>query len=243
MLTLLDEQYAPITKRIGFLRVPLDVAAEGLAAWRHELHGKAAAEPVDGDLPSALRTLEPLTLTVRPRELLVATRSDWTAYFDCGANGSDPISAVGYLSRRLKCSGLAICSAPHTLGTGLEVGGRYGAVQFELFGPEWTDFINYVRTVSVAHDGDSRWRFDAAGQVQEFEDVERYALRRVRDRFTSEMLASYCAALGIRPFDPDFYAGPGVLVTSPAPDAPELTLQDAQERLGIKPGVAAQIPG
>ncbi|WP_205649263.1 hypothetical protein, partial [Schaalia canis] len=40
----------------------------------------------------------------------------------------------------------------------------------------------------------------------DFEDRGAYESRRVVDRFTPAMLVEYCAALGLRPFDEDFYA-------------------------------------
>jgi len=38
-----------------------------------------------------------------------------------------------------------------------------------------------------------------------FEDVSRYGARRVRDRFTFELLESYLSELGLSPFDEKFY--------------------------------------
>ncbi|WP_432889109.1 hypothetical protein ACQPYH_09460 [Kribbella sp. CA-245084] len=246
MITLLSDRYAPITSRFGFLELPLQAAGEGLLAWRQELYGRAKATPVGGSLGELLERLPPLTGGVRPRELLVGTAGDkWTAYFDCGFQGTDAVSAVGYLSENLKCHGLALDSTPHTLGTSLEEPGRYGAVQFELFGPLPTDFLNYVRTISATHDG-SRWRFDASGTVQPFEQPAQYEARKVRDKFTSEMLASYAAALGVRAFDEDFYAGQGLLIESRQKvprKAESRSLADTQRYWGIVPGVADKIPG
>ncbi len=243
MLTLMSDRFAPITSMIGFLRCPFDEAVDGLRAWRQHLHRRVSVSSLLDGLPTLLRALEPLTGRVRPRELLVATAGDWVAYFDCGVRGADPVSAIGYLSRALGCQGLAVTSVPHTAGTGLEVPGRYGAVQFELFGPLATDFLNYVRTVSVAYDG-SGWRFDAAGTVQDFEQVDRYAARRVRDRFTSQMLAEYCAALGVRALEENFYNHRGALVESAvsiSSDAKVLSLEEAQKWLGIVPGAAEKV--
>jgi hypothetical protein len=120
-----------------------------------------------------------------------------------------------------------------------------GAVQFELFGPVDTEFLNYVRTVSVVFDG-SKWRFDATGTVQAFEDVAAYRARRIRDRFTSAMLERYCQALGIDVFDPSFYGPRAVLVESVVPMAPDgmvMTLQQVQGWLEIVPGMADNLPG
>jgi hypothetical protein len=243
MITLMSDRYAPITSAIGLLQKPFDDAVHGLEAWRRRLHPRVRVTQQDGPLPALLRRLEPLTTAVSPRELLVDTDSDWVAYFDCGHHGSDPFSTVGYLAEALKCQSLAIATVPHTMGTGLETPGRYGAVQFELFGPERTDFLNTVRAVSAAFD--TEWRFDANGTVQDFEQVDRYAARRIRDRFTSRMLADYCAALGVRPFEEAFYRDRGALVESTfrmPPDVESMTLEQAQKLLGIVPGVPEQLP-
>ncbi|MFI5729243.1 hypothetical protein ACIA49_03920 [Kribbella sp. NPDC051587] len=42
------------------------------------------------------------------QKLLVGTAGDrWMAYFDCGFQGTDAVSTVGYLAEQLKCQGLA----------------------------------------------------------------------------------------------------------------------------------------
>ncbi len=246
VLTLLSDRFAPVTSAVGFLRLPLEEGLAGLRAWREQLHGAVEGVRLDGELPGFLERLQPLTGGVRQRELLVATvADDWIAYFDCGVQGGDPVSVVGHLSRSLQCQGVVVCSIPHTFGTSLEAPGRYGAVQFELFGPVATDYLNYVRTISLVHDG-SRWRFDATGAVQDFEQTGSYSARRLRDRFTSAMAADYCRALGVRPFDSDFYGRRAVLLENPAvvpPGARILDLQATQHWLGIVPGVAERTTG
>ncbi|MET8147896.1 hypothetical protein ACIBSW_25085 [Actinoplanes sp. NPDC049668] len=190
--------------------------------------------------------LAPLTTHARPRELLVQTANpDWTAYFDCGADGTDGVSFVGHLTRTLKCRGVIVSSIPHTFGTKLEQPGRLGAVQFELLGPEDTEFLNYVRTISVTHDG-SRWQFEAGGTIQDFEDISHYSARRIKDRFTSDVLNQYCQALGLSPFDPVFYGAKGSLVEVEivlSADALSLSLERAQQRIGVKPGISSRVNG
>jgi hypothetical protein len=246
MQTLLDDQFAPITSRVGFIELRLEAATAALVEWRHDLERDVTVSDLEGPFPSLLGTLEPLVIGGHPRELLVASASTrWTAYFDCGFPVGDPVSVIGYLARRESCQGLACASIPQTIGTGFESPGRYGAVQFELFGPLPTQFLNYVRTISVAHDGGS-WRFDANGTVQDFEDESAYGARRIHDRFTSSMLSSYCKALDIDIFDPDYYGPKGRLVESrmeSIADLDSLTLAEAQKRLGIAPGIASRIPG
>src|SRR6266566_580017 len=99
MKLLLDDRYAPITSVVGFLKAPLDHVGAALGEWRRSLGAKVMAVPVAGPLPVLLRRLEPLTLGVRQRELVLATRSPWTAYFDNGGQGPDPIGPVAHLCR------------------------------------------------------------------------------------------------------------------------------------------------
>lgn len=243
MRTLLEERFAPVTSSMGFLELPLAEAGRGLEAWRRSLDPKVrVTRPADG-FPGVLRRLEPLTAGARPRELLVRAGT-WTAYFDCSLLGTDAVSAVGYLSRTLQCRGLAIRAKPHTVGLPGVREGRLGAVQFELFGPNRTHFLNYVRTVSASFD--DRWVFHANGTEQSFEETDAYRARRVRDRFTSQMLERYCQALGIDVFNPDAYGPDAVLVESKVPmraGGAALTIAEAQERAGITPGMATQLPG
>ncbi len=213
MRTLLGETFAPVTTSVGFLKVGLDVASDALAQWSRSHVPRVAIEELDRGFPEVLHALEPLTGGVRPRELLVEVSGGWTAYFDCGIQGTDAVSTVGYLAEAIKCQGLVIVTEPHTIGSPKVRRGRHGSVQFQMFGPDQTDFLNYVRTLTVAYDG-TRWVFIASGAVQPFEEVERYKARRVRDRFDSETLERYCRAVGVDVFNANAYGPRSVLVRS-----------------------------
>lgn len=236
-VTLLGDLFAPVTSAMGFLRAPLGEVADGLTSWRRDIHGSAESVRLDGGLRGNVSALEPLTGGVRPRELVVATGNpEWTAIFDCGVQGGDPSTTVGFLARTLRAQGVTVVSIPDVPA---DVGQpeRYGARQFEMFGPVATDFLNYVRTVSLVRDG-SRWRFDANGTVQDFEHIEAYRRRKVAERFTPSMLVEYAAALGLDPFNEAFFPGPCVLVSNPAvppPGAVVLSIHDAQRWAGIVP--------
>jgi len=240
METLLDEQYAPVTSSVGFLEVPLSEAASALEHWRQSLYAKVVARRTTSSFPDVLRQLEPLVSGARPRELLVAAGS-WTAYFDNSLRGTDAVSAISVLCRRLECQGLAIEDVPHTIGLPGIRQGRSGAVQFTLFGPIKTNFLNYVRTVSVVFDG-TRWVFNANGTEQVFEEPAAYQSRTIRDRFTSEMLDRYCRALGVHAFDPEAYGPDSVLVESEVPlpaNVVTMSIAEAQKWLEVRPGSVA----
>jgi hypothetical protein len=113
--------------------------------------------------------------------------------------------------------------------------GTYGAIGFELYAPEKRDWLNLERSITVMNDR-GEWTFETNGTVQPFEKPERYKAREIQDRFTSELLEEYCAALGIRLFDPDFYGPSGVLLTIADPLPPDfipISLAEARERIGI----------
>lgn len=244
MRTLMSERFAPITSRIGFIELPLDEAAQKFKTMRTKRY-EVVDTPLVG-FPHSLLRLEPLVMSPRPRELLVAVGT-WTAYFDCGLRGTDP-ELVRTFSYWLGCRSLSITSHPSSDGVG---SGRLGGVQFHLYGPTDTDDYSYVRSVDCIAEDTNRWIFETSGVVQDFEEVESYNARRVRDRFTSEMLERYCQAIGISVFDPAAYGPEAVLFESvlfesevkPGLAPMIMTLAEAQSYLGIVPGAADEIPG
>jgi hypothetical protein len=244
MRTLMDEQFAPITSMIGFLKVPLAEAADGLERWRKYLYKQVRASHRREGFPDVLRALEPLIAGARPRELLVSA-GEWTAYFDCLLAGTDPIGPVSQLCLQLKCHGLAIAAVPHTFRLKGIRRGRMGGVKFELFGPERTNALNYIRSVATIYDG-NRWVFDSDGTVQPYEELDSYSKRRVRDRFTSDMLERYCQALGLDVFNPETYGPDAILFESSvvmSGNSIVMTLSQVQESFEIQPGMARDLPG
>jgi hypothetical protein len=236
MKVLLEDRFAPITSCIGFFDASLESVGSALLDWRKSLGGMVTRQAVKEPFADVLHCLEPLTTVVRQRELLLATRSSWTAYFDSFATGTDASGVVGHLCTVLRCRGVTATCVPNTLtseGRGMK--GRYGAVIFELYGPGPTEWLNYVRTITAANDG-GRWVFHTFGTILPFEQSERYTARKIADRFTAEMLEQYCAALGVQYFNPDFYKPEGLLLADlrPLPNHAEaFSLTEAQSRLGI----------
>ena len=236
---LLDNRLGPITFVIGFLKSPLSVVADAAVAWMKSNGFTAEADSVDASLEDALRRLEPLT-PGHDRILWLQTQSPWVAYFDNGFRGSDPGSPVAHLSRTLKCWGLIVWCVPHTYSRKLtDNRWLYGEVQFWLFRPEPRpgEILNFERTISAMYDVNG-WTFEQSGAIQPYEEPERYRARKVVDRFTPEMLNRYCAALGIRLFDPAFYGPKGVLIDNSsrlARESPCLSLAAARYQLGLEP--------
>jgi hypothetical protein len=198
---LLDDRWAPVTSEMGFLETDAERAARAFAAWQQGLLVEdgvtVAVRPVTGSLEQILSSLLPLTDSERQRHLFIPTQSPWTAYLDNSHRGTDAASAMGYMAETLGCRGLRVVAVPHTYRKGE---GRYGAVMLDVFGPHRTAWLNYVRVLGASNDG-GRWVFDQSGEPFPFEKVERYQERRVRDRFTFDMLKEYLGHLGLSPFE------------------------------------------
>jgi hypothetical protein len=236
MKALLDNKLAPLTFSLGFLEMPFQTVVDAYVWWQKELDLSVVISPIELPLEQALLKLEPL-ITPHRKRLLMATQSAWTAYFDNGINGSDPFPPISYLSQHLHCRGLKVTCQPHTMFSEAKgERGIYGAVQFQLFAPEERDFLNIERSIIAMNDG-GKWIFETAGEIQPFERSEKYKAKRIRDRFTDELLEEYCLALGIRLFDAEFYGPRGVLVEMLGhmqEGETALTLAEAMRRLGLE---------
>ena len=238
MRLLFDDRLAPITSQIGFLEAPLELAAQAFQAWQQHIFDplgiSIARDSVTGGLEEVLLSLLPLT-SVRPRRyLLVPTRSPWIAFLDSGYRGTDAASQVSYLARRIGCRGMRVTAVPDSIEGEFEgARGRYGGVIFEIYGPEPNPILNHVRTIGAVNDG-GRWSFDQSGLPFPFEETERYGARRVKDRFTFDMLERYLAALGLHPFQEHFYLPDASAAIrfeysgNPPPGLREFTLAEAR---------------
>jgi hypothetical protein len=167
--------------------------------------------------------------------LITETRSHWAAIFSNSRLGSDVASPVSYLCKVLGCHGVGIqCSPSLTKREGEKTSiVSYAATSFTLDGPHETAWLNQIRHVSARKDG-GPWKFFQRGEVQPFEQVEHYENKHIRDRFTPEMLESYCAALGITAFDASFYGPKSFLVhqlTKFPATSRKMTFQEAQAHL------------
>jgi hypothetical protein len=233
---LLEDRWAPVTSEMGFLETSAAHAARSFTAWQAGLPDERGitlqVRPVSGSLEHVLSTLLPLTSPEARRDLFIPTRSPWTAYLENARSGTDASSRMAYMARTLGCRGMRVVAVPHTLRGDK---GRYGAMMFEVFSPH-QEGPRYLRALGASNDG-GRWVFDESGEPFPFEKPERYQARRVRDRFTFDMLKEYLHHLGLSPFDESFYlpqGQPAWLVEKTGPVYPhhqEFTLAQVREDL------------
>jgi hypothetical protein len=238
MKALLENRFAPITFTWGFVESPFAEFSEAFVHWQDRLDAKFGTrterKEFQAPLSESLLALEPLT-TPLDRYLLTETRSGWSAIFANGLRTNDVHSPISHLPTVLGCRGLEIACVPDRSERadkgGIQI---YGAVKFALYGPNKTDWLNRIRSISVTNDV-SGWEFDANGEVQHYEQIENYGKRKIADRFTPEMLEAYCSALGIELFNPDFYGERSLLVLTKrvSSDAPVMSIAEARSRVCI----------
>lgn len=202
---LLNGEMLPITGEVGLVAAE---STEVLAWWlEHEKRARpnavaSSVKSVQGGVRAAVRTLLPLTSVERRRVLFLPTQSRWTAFFDSGWRGTDA-AVMSLAARELQTDALRVVCEPR-------------ARMFELYGAQRTNFLNYVRTISLCKDG-AKWRFDQSGALLPGEDPGWYTARLIRERFLEDQLARLLATFGARPLDEDFYSGPGFLVERQGP--------------------------
>lgn len=203
---LYDDRYAPITTGIGFLECDAKMAADAFEEWQRPIQAtrgvRLQRRELTGDLPARLESLLPLTSHEARRFLFSPTSGKWTAYLDSGWRGTDAFSVVSYLAATIGCSGIRAVSVPHTIRkTPAGERGRYGATILEVYAADSSgcSFLNTQRSIFAANDG-GRWKFGEQGQPFDFEQLDRYKARRIRDRFTPELLDEYLQHLGVHFF-------------------------------------------
>lgn len=223
-MTDIRAKFAPSCFEIGFLECDAETASQTYLSWMRPIQDEQGVQltirSVFGDVRARLESLLPLTNMERRRFLFLPTRGNWTAYIDNGAQGTDAFSAISYLAQVIECRGVRAVSVPDSIqkrAAGSQ--GDYGANILEIYAPRiLSEGHNTLRSVFAANDGGT-WSFAATGQQFEFEETSQYSARRIRDRFTSEMLDRYLQALGIHFFSETFYevSEPAYLINKEGP--------------------------
>lgn len=173
------------TETVGLFRCDPVKLADWLEAGlgRHWRTRAVRCESI-GELGQLLEPGAPLI-----RRAVIPWR-DWAAVLTDGPLGTDVGTLPSLAARELGCVALRATATDDSPG-------RYGAVILEVFDPEAVeDHQRCRRSIAAANDG-GRWVFEQHGSPLGFEDVTAYRNRRVRDRFTPEMLSGYLDALGV----------------------------------------------
>jgi hypothetical protein len=186
----------PVTHDFGLIRAPVETVLD----MRHRAYldqglDDCRREDLHGSLEACLRKLEPLCFVTR-KEMYLATDFGWTALFQNGTRGSDPSLPMMQSSRALGVTAMRICITPAR--------GPWPAVIWEVYDTAESggDAYGYRRSIAAMNDG-GRWVFNNSGAPFQFEDPDRYAAKRKRDRFPPELLRDYLRQMGIPPITDD----------------------------------------
>jgi hypothetical protein len=186
-MTVLPSSAAGVTtEEVGFFAV-VPAALVGLLSH----HGKTKVrEPGWRSLREAAEDLIPSAPS--SREAVVPVGS-WSLYLSNGPLGTDVPPLPSIVAKDLGATAIrAVCVADDAPG--------YPATMLEVYGPTGDpEQGRVVRVISAADDG-GRWDFMTVGSPFAFEDLERYAARRIRDRFPAQLLYTYLRELGV-PYD------------------------------------------
>ena len=220
----LIETWHPVTSDMGLIDAfPTDVVSE-LLEWHNSIDIHYERSSIDTSLSEAFQALLPLSHS-QQRRLFVSTKSDWTACFQNGTQGSDPFPAMSTLAVKMGVLSMRVCSTPPKA--------VWPATMWEVYAPESLGGkppLCYRRSIAAANDG-GRWVFEEGGEPFDFERPEFYQRRLKRERFPRELLAEYLEHFELQPFDDEFYrvgtASPAILLqqTKPVFKLPEYTLE------------------
>ena len=177
------QKWFPVTDDFGFIHAPIEQVVKDLKVWSFSNGIEYVQTKIATSLPEAFESLLPLSHS-KMRELFIATKSEWTACFKNGIQGSDPSTDMSQLSKRMGVMSMRVCSTP--------LGAKYPAVILEVYAPESLggNQYNHRRSIAAANDG-GKWVFEQSGEPFPFENIEAYGRTKKKDRFTREMLCEY----------------------------------------------------
>lgn len=175
--------FEPTTSSYALFSMPLDEIASAWAAWMATANPYPVRTDLAGSADELFPNLEPLSMAT-DKHLFVANGECWTSYFNNSLLGSDVFLELSRLAGSHCCTALRIVKQPTaTIFEAYECPDRGGEPP-----------LNERRTIQAAKDG--RWTFGSSGTPYPFEDVSRYEAKRIRDRFTPEMLDDILKGLG-----------------------------------------------
>jgi len=150
-------------------------------------HGWSYHDVGGGSVSSLLAKLDPRESGPLSKYLLLQL-GGWTGVLTDGPLGTDLGVIPSRVARDLMVTAVR--------ATAVDPGSvSFYATVFEVFDHQSSDPQLSRRSIYAADDG-GRWRFGQTGDPFPFEELDAYSRRRVRDRFTPEMIRTYLRALG-----------------------------------------------
>jgi hypothetical protein len=222
-------KYQPVTWYIGVIEAAPDAVADVIQplympddTLRGIFHKKECIDNV-------LSEFEPLG--PGNKFLLVETKNGWATLF-CNAFYDSVGMPASYAADKLCVSHYVVCNVPTTISHD-QRSGAYGARKLEFRTANNPITEEPVFGVHLINDA-GRWCFYRYGKKQPFENERAYRSFRKTDRFTANMLATYCMELGIPVYDRNWYSDNAIVIEQKlGPDEHGISYEEAREKLRI----------
>jgi hypothetical protein len=200
------QEFQPVTRCGHIVRGDPERIAVSLAGNLVEHGNKGRVEKISKTrLEEAFKTfLTIATDTIVGGYLVLSTaKSGWTAVLVDTEEPWMRWSMCIRLSNAMKTSAIYYLFQPHTnrKEKGKEKG-EFGAYQLVI-----AERGKLVRSVGVRYE--AGWHFESEGKIQTFERRSAYRAPRARDRFGPSLLREYLAAMGLFPFEDEFFLKDG----------------------------------
>lgn len=198
----LRERFGILGTSSGLVQADVTTVADCFLKWQSEIGGKfnfkMKSEPLLESHETALLKLFPLVAPISKKYLFLPTINGWTAFFSNAIMGTDAAGPMHILSQRLKTVAIRATACPHTMPEKIskDSHGMYGANILEVY----NEMGDIARSIFAANDG-GKWKFGQSGEPFPFEDLLKYQIKNIKDRFTEEMLKKYLSTLAVDVFD------------------------------------------
>lgn len=172
------------TNEVGFF----ESDARNVSQWLASIGDRSWHLMPSATLVDLIREI-PSTTDVREfarRDLLIPLGS-WCALLNNSVAGTDVGGLPGVAAEYHGYRGIRAVLSRRS---------EHPATMLEVYEPGISAPLNRRRLIYAMSDR-GRWSFDSEGEPFDFEETENYSKRRIRDRFTPEMLERYLRALGV----------------------------------------------
>ena len=228
-MELFNRELEPLTFSIGFIQAPAEEVTQFFVDFFTRLKRNGKAKKLTGTLRNNLELLQPLTSSNALYLVHSTLNPDWTALFDGDKQGHGVDQRISYLATELNTNGYFFGKTVRDRPEHNFLAGTH----FQKCDPSTT--LGISRSVDLIENNPNRWYFYQDGEPLPFEQTQNYTARRKKDRLTPQMLEDYATAIGLHPWDENFYTTPAYLITNSQALHNPTTLNQARTQLGLNP--------
>ena len=222
-------KYQPVTWDIGVIDAHPKAVVESIQPRYISNYELAGIYQVEKSIEEGLAALGPIGCPAK--FLLVETVDGRSALFRNSSAGVVELPTWN-ASKDLGVSAYYVCNVPNTISRN-QRSGAYGARKIEYRTPD-TPFNQEPKFgVHLVNDA-GKWCFYRFGERQPFENEKAYKAYKKADRFTVDMLVTYCKELGIPVYDRNWYSDKAIIIERKLrPDEKGISYAEARTKLRI----------